>query len=133
VAKFAPLTHANESEHRRLIAQRANLSVTEEAGTWQPTVSFSTPGDLSVSYSIRVGRYTKVGTLTHLVVDLLFTPTYTTASGNLTITLPFAVSAAPGLGVVGGSVVPVTLGSVISTAGVASGSPVSIQINVVAG
>lgn len=65
---------------------------TYQEGTWTPSVSFETPGDLSVSYtSARLGAYTRVGrkvTVTCTFVTSSFT--HTTASGHLLITgLPF--------------------------------------------
>lgn len=64
-----------------------------EEGTWTPTLTFSTPGDLNVVYSLRNGTYTKVGrlvTVTYQIVTTTFT--WTTASGNCTISgLPFTV------------------------------------------
>lgn len=61
--------------------------------TWQtftPTITFSTPGDLSVSYTVQNGRFWKQGSVIHFQVSLSFTPTYTTASGQLRIAgLPF--------------------------------------------
>lgn len=65
-----------------------------EEGTWTPTISFETPGDLSVAYGTRTGFYTKIGrkvTLICIVETSSFT--HTTASGNLTIsTIPFSPS-----------------------------------------
>lgn len=63
-----------------------------EEGNWTPTITFATPGDLSVSYNSNTGRYVKVGkmvTLWFSVVTSSFT--YTTASSTLLIpTIPFA-------------------------------------------
>jgi hypothetical protein len=53
-----------------------------------PTVTFATPGNLTVSYVTRQGVYYRVGRLVFVTVALRFTPTYTTASGNLRIPLP---------------------------------------------
>lgn len=50
-----------------------------------PTITFSTPGDLSVSYVTQSGAYAVVGTLCTVTFTLIFTPTYTTASGFITI------------------------------------------------
>lgn len=62
---------------------------------WQsftPTVTFSTPGDLSVSYSVQYGRWKKNGRTVDIDVFLVFTPTYTTASGTFLIAgLPYTV------------------------------------------
>lgn len=62
-----------------------------EEGTWTPTLTFATPGDLAVVYSTRVGVYTKIGRLVTATLDIATsTFTFTTASGALNITgLPF--------------------------------------------
>lgn len=66
-----------------------------EEGTWTPTLTYDTPGDLNVVYSVRQGSYTKVGQIVR--VDFFYvtsTYTFTTASGNLRITgLPFTSGA----------------------------------------
>ena len=69
-----------------------------EEGTWTPVVTFATPGDLSVAYSRQVGRYTKIGRLVIVHIDIsTSTFTFTSASGDLTITgLPFASASAAG-------------------------------------
>jgi len=53
---------------------------------WTPGISFLTPGDVSVVYTTRVGRYYKLGSLVIAFFMLDATPTYTTASGNFLIT-----------------------------------------------
>lgn len=50
-----------------------------------PTITFSTPGNLTVSYSSASAALYRTGNLGILQIDLRFTPTYTTASGNLII------------------------------------------------
>jgi hypothetical protein len=64
-----------------------------EEGTWTPTLSFDTPGDLSVVYSIRTGLYTKVGRQVFCQLWVLTsTFTYTTATGNFILSgLPFTI------------------------------------------
>lgn len=52
---------------------------------WTPTITFVVPGDLSVVYGVQSGTYTRVGNLVFVTIDLEFTPTYTTASGNFRI------------------------------------------------
>jgi hypothetical protein len=66
-------------------------------GTWTPVLTFATPGDLSVVYSVLVGTYTQVGRLRFLTLDLVTsTFTHTTASGNLNITgCPFTSMNSP--------------------------------------
>jgi len=65
-----------------------------EEGTWTPTITFATPGNLSVTYSQRQGVYQKIGntvTLSFTIATSAFT--HTTASGNARITgLPFNIS-----------------------------------------
>lgn len=56
-------------------------------GTWTPTITFATPGDLSVVYSLRDGRYYVFGMMKLVVFNIVTsTFTHTTASGNLQIT-----------------------------------------------
>lgn len=65
-----------------------------EEGTWTPTLTFSTPGNLNVVYSVRVGTYFKIGgmvTLTWAIVTTTWT--HTTASGSFTLSgVPFAAA-----------------------------------------
>jgi hypothetical protein len=56
------------------------------SGAWTPTLSCETPGDLSVSYSKRVGDYRRVGSMCFVHCTLRCTPTFTTASGDVYIT-----------------------------------------------
>ena len=70
------------------------------AASWTPTLTFSTPGDLSVSYTTQLGRYWRFG---NMVVALFSVETssftYTTASGNLLLgaTLPYTSENTSGL------------------------------------
>lgn len=72
----------------------ANTLDDYEEGTWTPVLTFTTAGNLSVTYAAngQLGFYTKVGrkvTARFTIVTSAFT--HTTASGNLNITgLPFA-------------------------------------------
>jgi Pectate lyase superfamily protein len=63
-----------------------------EEGSWTPVLTFATPGDLAVTYSAQVGRFTRIGgmvTATFTIVTSAFT--HTTASGQLRVTgLPYA-------------------------------------------
>lgn len=89
----APLVHADEDEHRRLIAMRAN-AIAYEIGEFTPVFTFATAGDLSVAYSTRTGRYWRIGAIMNIAIDLTFTPTFSTASGEATITgLPYQADA----------------------------------------
>jgi hypothetical protein len=62
-------------------------------GTWTPSFTFATPGDLTVVYGDRSGTYVTIGNLVILFFDVTATTfTFTTASGNFFITgLPFPV------------------------------------------
>lgn len=62
-----------------------------EEGTFTPVVTFLTPGDLSVVYSIQEGRYVKIGKRVFVDIRLATTTfTWTTASSAILITgLPF--------------------------------------------
>lgn len=62
-----------------------------ESGSWTPSVSFATPGNLSVTYSAQTGAYVRIGNIvfvTALIRCSVFT--HTTAASFFTITgLPF--------------------------------------------
>jgi hypothetical protein len=66
-----------------------------EEGTWTPGLTFATPGNLSIAYSLQNGYYTKVGrfiTVSFAMVTSTFT--WTTASGNFLLSgLPFTPNA----------------------------------------
>ena len=66
----------------------ADLSDSVGRTTFAPTVTFGTPGDLTVAYTSQIGVYMKVGALILFYVSLGFTPTYTTATGTICISLP---------------------------------------------
>lgn len=71
-----------------------------KSGTWTPTVTFATPGDLTVAYSLQEGHYWRVGAMCLIAFRLDFTPTFTTASGGLRIEgLPFAILDSRDIGV----------------------------------
>lgn len=69
-------------------------SITYTEGTWTPTLTFATPGNLAVGYTVQIGFYTRVGNLVtagFLVTTSSFT--HTTASGAVQITgLPFTTA-----------------------------------------
>jgi hypothetical protein len=69
----------------------ANTLDDYEEGTWTPTITFATPGDVSVTYSVQSGRYTKIGNRVFYSCRVATSAfTYTTASGSLMIAgLPF--------------------------------------------
>jgi len=68
----------------------------ENVGTWTPTLTTATPGDLSVAYAQRIGSYIQIGKLVIVWLNVATsTFTWTTASGILQITgLPFTSSSA---------------------------------------
>ena len=63
-----------------------------EEGTWTPTLSAEVPGDLSVTYGVRLGTYTKVGRLVTASCRITTSAfTHTTAADDAQIQgLPFA-------------------------------------------
>ena len=57
-----------------------------EEGTFTPTITFATAGDLSIAYSIQVGGYVKIGKfVTETISITTSTFTHTTASGAFRI------------------------------------------------
>ena len=73
------------------------LSAYAESQSWTPAITFATPGDVSVTYATQTGVYYVIGKLVFVAWNLTFTPTYTTASGKLTLTgLPLVVTNNPG-------------------------------------
>lgn len=72
----------------------ANVLDDYEEGTWTPTITCASPGNLSVTYSTQFGTYTKVGncvTIGCVVVASAFT--WTTSTGTILVgTLPFSLS-----------------------------------------
>lgn len=83
------------------VAQPSALTVAQvltaigyEVGTFTPTATYATVGDLSVAYTIQAGTYFKMGKQLNVFFRIAFTPTFTTASGNFTIAgLPYASKA----------------------------------------
>lgn len=72
----------------------ANTLDDYEEGTWTPTLTCATPGDLAVTYAVRTAIYTKIGRLVtaHFVIQTSAF-TRTTAAGAIQITgLPIAMS-----------------------------------------
>lgn len=74
-----------------------------EYGNWTPVLTFQTPGNLSLTYTTQVGRYTKLGNLIFIQGALqTATFTHTTAGGDLLITgLPFSILNLTNLSAVG--------------------------------
>lgn len=66
------------------------INATSISGIWTPTATFATVGDLGVSYTTQVGRYEIRGRTAYVSCEIAFTPTFTTAAGELRIAgLPF--------------------------------------------
>lgn len=53
-----------------------------DEGTFTPTFTFTTPGNLSVSYSAQSGTYVRIGKTVYVAYTLIWTPTYTTSAGT---------------------------------------------------
>ena len=64
-----------------------------EEGTWTPSLSFSTPGNVAATYSNQQGRYIKIGRFVIATCTIITSAfSHTTASGNFRILgLPFTV------------------------------------------
>jgi hypothetical protein len=63
-----------------------------ESGSFTPTLTFATPGDLGVSYAAQNGRYLRIADFVLALIHLQATPTHTTASGAARVAgLPFSV------------------------------------------
>jgi hypothetical protein len=83
--------------------------LSNESGTWTPAATFLTPGNLTVSYGTVAATYLRIGNEVFINLDMTFTPTYTTASGQFRVTgLPFNVSVT-GLGSITFSSGPTTV------------------------
>ena len=76
-----------------ILREHKSVFETGVQGAWTPDATFTTPGDLSISYSFQLGTYTKFGSLVITSFDLLATAgnfTHSSASGDFRITgLPF--------------------------------------------
>lgn len=72
------------------IVQTPNNSFTQYVeGTWTPTVSGSTTAGAG-TYTVQVGRYTRIGNMVNVFVSLTWTAH--TGTGNLVLTaLPFTI------------------------------------------
>lgn len=55
-------------------------------GEWTPELTFTTPGNLSNSYTTQQGRWRMEGSLMWVSCLMTVTPTHSTASGNLWLT-----------------------------------------------
>lgn len=71
----------------------AGVDLVTNGVAWTPTITFAVPGDLALTYAVRVGRYYPISSNLMLVLFTVSTASfnYTTASGNLQVTgLPFS-------------------------------------------
>ena len=71
----------------------------EREREWTPTLTFATPGDLSVVYSTRIGRFGRGGgwCIAHFSI-ITSTFTHTTASGDCLVTgVPFTAKSDTGV------------------------------------
>lgn len=66
-------------------AQVNGATLTVQQGSFSPTITFSTPGNLSVVYATQSGYYSRSGSACTAYVNIKFTPTFTTASGSLIV------------------------------------------------
>lgn len=93
--------------------------------TFTPAITCTTPGDLSVAYTVQQGIYQRVGNLVFFSVTVAATLTYTTATGTLSLSgFPVSsnVSNVFSWTVVGGTSYSVPANLTGYTASVASGS-----------
>jgi hypothetical protein len=81
----------------------ANTLDDYEEGSWTPTITYETPGTLSVTYSSRAGTYTKVGNIVTLSFGIRLSGfTKGTASGGLRVGgVPFNSAFDTSIGTVG--------------------------------
>lgn len=61
------------------------LSTYTNFGTWTPTFTFATPGNLSMAYTSQLGFYSVIGNMVTITFTLVCTPTFTTASGACSV------------------------------------------------
>ncbi|MEY3186388.1 MAG: hypothetical protein RL675_207 [Bacteroidota bacterium] len=86
------------SNRARSVATAATNGVASndhyEESTFTPTITFTTPGDLTAVYNVQTGRYTRIGDrVFYNIVISATTFTHTTASGNLRINgLPYTAA-----------------------------------------
>ncbi|PWR24585.1 hypothetical protein [Zavarzinia aquatilis] len=70
-----------------------------EEGTWTPSPTFTTAGDLAITSNTLAGKYQRLGNRVKATLDGNFTPTWTTASGSFVINgLPFVTGSVIGGG-----------------------------------
>lgn len=78
-------------------ADKTIVDALSVVGTWTPTLSFATPGNLAVTYSTQTGHYVKSGKMVALTFTIITSAfTHTTAAGNLVVSgFPFTLSGPP--------------------------------------
>jgi len=90
----AGISPSQISDLQAAIVAALSPGLSVQSGSFTPTFSFETPGDLSVAYSTQFGVYRRMGDLVWVNTRLVFTPTYITSSGLARFGgLPFTVSA----------------------------------------
>jgi hypothetical protein len=83
---FTSLTNGLKFQPTQVASADVNTLDDYEEGTWTPTITFGTVGDLSVSYSSQVGKYTKIGNLVTAHFEIITSAfTFTTSSGQFQI------------------------------------------------
>ena len=80
-------------EYHREIVEAVD-ALEQRTGSWTPTITFATPGDLAVAYSVQQGFYIRTGRLAVAEYQLSTSAfTWTTSAGSLTLQgLPFAAN-----------------------------------------
>lgn len=110
----------------QVASANANTLDDYEEGTWTPTLTFATPGNLNVVYSTRTGQYTKIGDTVCISWAIsTSTFTHTTAAGAVQISgFPFTAKTVTGHFWGGG---------VVSLAGLVPGTNAFLTVNIAAG
>ncbi|MQX90313.1 hypothetical protein [Sinorhizobium meliloti] len=73
------------------------VDATEETGTFTPSITFATPGDLALTSVTASGVWKRTGRYVKVESNFTGTPTFTTASGNIRLTgLPFSAASGNG-------------------------------------
>lgn len=85
--------------------------------TYTPIISYATPGDSTFVYTKQQGDFQIVGKQVCFSARLAFTPTFTTATGAIQVSMPPGLSAASSID---GFPMSVALGSVTLTVGYTS-------------
>lgn len=75
----------DSGDFSRTLRHRAAQKATSEVEEFTPTLTFDTPGDLSVTYARQYGRRVRLGRVVYWEISLAATPSYTTASGAMRI------------------------------------------------